>query len=343
MGSWPSLFREITGSLDRDRYRVAALVHPNIWHGHGPWQVHTWLADCLRAGMLLPAPVEGWQATLLASDLIVGDHGATTVYGACLDVPVVLGAFPESEVAPGSVGEVLGAAAPRLNRYEPLGLQIERALTTYQRGSLDEIPALVTSHPGEAAARLRTLFYAHLQLPEPATGPLVPVVPADSVAGADPVLGRADFVLCQSQEKPGQYRITRFPADVNPDRSRFSALTDAILVVHQDHPDENLRLGATVVLSDASSDATDLAEVLQRHPQATLAAAKHGPGSLVATRSGHLLDVTITDPGIAAAVVFERLMAGGETSRLPGEVTITWGGTVVTGHLSSIGPAETSP
>jgi hypothetical protein len=98
-----------------------------------------------------------------------------------------------------------------------------------------------------------------------------------------------------------------------------------------------------VVLSDASSDATDLAEVLQRHPQATLAAANHGPGSLVATRSGHLLDVTITDPGIAATVVFERLLAGGDAGRLPGEVTITWGGRVLTGHLSSIGPAETSP
>ncbi|GAA3525954.1 hypothetical protein GCM10022222_06130 [Amycolatopsis ultiminotia] len=340
MGSWPSLFREVLGCLDRDRYRVAALVHPNIWHGHGPWQVHTWLADCVRAGMLLPAPVEGWQATLLASDLVIGDHGATTAYGACLDVPVLLAAFPDGDVAPGSVGEVLGARAPRLNRQEPLRAQIERALERYRPGALDAVAALVTSCPGESAGRLRTLFYRHMRLAEPAGGPIVPVVPMDAVAALEPPGHRSDLVLCRRLADTGGYDVRRFPADVAVDRSDAAEFAGSILVVHEDHPDENLRRRAAVVLSRSAADGDGLAEVLRRHPQATLAAAEHRPGSLVATRSGHLLEVTIAEAAVAAAVVFERLLERGDLLPLPGEVTVTLGGAVLRVRLSSAGRAE---
>ncbi|MEC3975469.1 hypothetical protein [Amycolatopsis sp. H20-H5] len=339
MGSWPSLFREIVGCLDRDLYRVAALVHPNIWHGHGPWQVHTWLADCLRAGMLLPSPVEGWQATLLASDLVVGDHGATTAYGACLDVPVLLAAFPETDVAPGSVGEVLGSTAPRLNRHEPLRVQLERALGSYQSGSLDAIAALVTSCPGEAMARLRRLFYEHLRLTEPTTGPIVPVVPADAVAGLEPPPVRADLIACRQREQPDRYELSRYPADVHIDRTGSAEFDDTVLVVHEDHPDENLRRSAAGVLGGSSAE---LADVLRRHPQAKVAARTQGAGSLVATRSGQLVELSLADPGIAAAVVFEQLLQHRDASALPGEVTVAFGGEVTLVRLRSAGFVQPS-
>ncbi|MFE0062902.1 hypothetical protein ACFWZ5_43250, partial [Streptomyces sp. NPDC059003] len=35
----PSLLPRLTAELPADEYRVAAVLHPNIWHGHGPGQI----------------------------------------------------------------------------------------------------------------------------------------------------------------------------------------------------------------------------------------------------------------------------------------------------------------
>ncbi|MFE3781093.1 hypothetical protein ACFXPA_23295 [Amycolatopsis sp. NPDC059090] len=325
LGSQPSLFREVIGALDNDRYRVAGLIHPNIWHGHGPWQIRTWLADCERAGLLLPPPAEGWQAVLLASDLVIGDHGATTAYGACLDVPVLLAAFPDTDVAPDSVGELLGTTAPRLNRREPIDVQIERAVRNYRPGSFDEVSDLVTSCPGEAAARLRQLFYEHLRLPEPASGPVVPLipVPASHAAPAAP----ANFIVCEPDDD--RFRITRYPADVNIDRAGSAKFSDAILTAREDHPDESLRRRAAVLLSATAASDAALADVLRRHPHATVAASSDGR---IATRSGHLVETTFADSEIAATLVFERLLRG---LRVPRQATVSCGDSVLRGVFGS--------
>ncbi|MFC3510527.1 hypothetical protein ACFORO_10170 [Amycolatopsis halotolerans] len=330
LGSWPSVFREILGSLDRDRYRVAGLLHPNIWHGHGPWQLHTWLADCLRAGLLLPPPAEGWQAVLLASDVIVGDHGATTVYGSCLDLPVLLATYPDDDVAPGSVGELLGRSAVRLNRHEPLDVQIERAHQNYRPGSLDEVAALVTSCPGESAARLRSLFYDLLHLPEPADGPVVPTLPVEAVASPPPPAEHASFVVCQPRE-PSRFGLRRYPADVSLDRSDSAAFADAVLTAHEHHPDDALRRRAAIVLSSLG-DQHALTDVLRRHPQATVAAAAAANGSLLLTKSGQFLESTFADPEIAAAVLFDHLLR----EAIPHEATVSCGGKLLDGRYISV-------
>ncbi|MBB4689297.1 hypothetical protein BJY18_006782 [Amycolatopsis jiangsuensis] len=327
LGSQPSLFREVIGALDRDRYRVAGLIHPNIWHGHSPWQVRSWLADCRRAGLLLPPPAEGWQSVLLASDLVIGDHGATTAYGACLDIPVLLAAFPETDVAPESVGELLGATAPRLNSREPLDVQIERAVQTYRPGSFDDVAALVTSFPGEAAARLRRLFYEHLRLPEPAAGPAVPLIPVAAAAGGASPTAPANYLVCESHGD--RFRITRYPADVDIDRSGSAKFSNAVLTAHEDHPDESLRRRAAIVLSATEADDSGLADLLRRHPRAAVAASGNGR---IAMRSGHLTETTLPDPEIAAALVFEHLLSG---HPLPYEATVSCATTVLRGSFSS--------
>ncbi|SFP35756.1 hypothetical protein [Amycolatopsis rubida] len=326
LGSQPSLFREVVGALDRDRYRVAGLVHPNIWHGHGPWQIRTWLADCQRAGLLLPPPAEGWQAVLLASDLVVGDHGATTAYGACLDIPLLLAAFPESDVAPESVGELLGATAPRLNSREPLDVQIERAVRTYRPGSFDDVAALVTSRPGEAAARLRRLFYEHLRLTEPASGPIVPLIPVSAATGHAAPAAPANFIVCESRED--RFHLTRYPADVDIDRSGSAKFSNAALTAREDHPDESLRRRAAIVFSASATGDAALADLLRRHPHATVAASSDGR---VATRSGQVIETTFTDPEVAAALVFESVLRG---LRLPREATVSRGDEVLLGAFA---------
>jgi hypothetical protein len=257
--------------------------------------------------------MEGWQAVLLASDLVVGDHGATSCYGAALDLPVLLAAFPETDVAPGSVGALLGSTARRLNRRENLRIQLDRAFAEHRPGTFDVLRDLVTSCPGESAQRLRSLFYGYLRLAEPPGAAILPVVPSDAVAAIQRSPVRADHVVCRLDGTTAT--ISRYPADVSAVGSAH--LDAAFLVAHEDHPRQALPAEAPVVLASPpagpEAPAAVLAGVLRRHPSARLAALGHGTGSLLLTRDGRLVAASPADPGVAAALVYESLVDGSFT------------------------------
>src|SRR5690606_15918006 len=93
LGDDPALPARLLASLPTDEYAVALVTHPNVLSAHGELQLSIAL-DAAEAGGLLRIPVtEGWQAALLASDLVVGDHGSVTFYAAAHGKPVLLGAF----------------------------------------------------------------------------------------------------------------------------------------------------------------------------------------------------------------------------------------------------------
>ncbi|GAA5043069.1 hypothetical protein GCM10023318_04080 [Nocardia callitridis] len=329
-GSWPSLFRETLACLPRDRYRVAGLIHPNTSHGHGEWQVGTWHADALRAGLLLTGPAEGWQATLIASDLVIGDHGATTCYGAALDLPVLLAAFPDTDVARGSVGAILGATAPRLHRFESLATQIHRTIAEYEHGTFDELRALMSSHPGEAILRLRAECYSHLGLSVPGTPPVTPVIPPHFLGAGQRTHTRecaahTDYAVCTPLSRDA-VAIDRYPAGVDVDRSEATYLDDAFLVAHENHPWHALTELAPVVITDepaVGQDARELLdETLRRFPSAQVVATNIGETCLVRTRTQITITISTADAGIAAIVVYSRLIKG-QTAQ--GEVAVQLG------------------
>src|SRR5260370_1371299 len=111
------LLPRLIHDLPRERYRVAAIVHPNVWHWHGPRQLIAWYADCVRRGLILVPPQDGWRGVLAASDVVIGDHGAVTCYAAAAGVPVLLASYPDEEVEPGSPVSVLAQAAPRVSSW----------------------------------------------------------------------------------------------------------------------------------------------------------------------------------------------------------------------------------
>ncbi|WP_241837539.1 hypothetical protein [Streptomyces sp. CB02115] len=84
----------MTSELPSDEYRIAAVLHPNIWHGHGPGQIRAWLDRARRAGLALIDPLEDWRQALLAADVVIGDHSSVTYYAAALGTPVLLGTAP---------------------------------------------------------------------------------------------------------------------------------------------------------------------------------------------------------------------------------------------------------
>jgi hypothetical protein len=172
LGRHPDLLERLLRELPSDEYRVAAVLHPNIWGVHGAWQVRAWLADCLRAGLWLLPPEEGWRAALVAADGVVGDHGSVTSYGAAIGAPVMLASSLEDQfLRRGSLAEVVGREAVRLHLDDPLPAQIREVMERGCPVRQERIAGLITSRPGEAAGILRRTMYRLLNLVEP-TRPL---------------------------------------------------------------------------------------------------------------------------------------------------------------------------
>ncbi|MFB7595723.1 hypothetical protein [Streptomyces sp. NPDC056160] len=166
----PWLLSRLAAELPADEYRVAAVLHPNIWYGHGPGQVRAWLDHARQAGLDAVAPLDGWRQALIAADCVIGDHGSVTYYAASIGVPVLLGAFPEDALDPHSPVAALGRTAPRLVRRggpDALRTQIDQVIAAHEPDRYRELAAQTTSSPGESGALLRRLFYRLMDLPEP--------------------------------------------------------------------------------------------------------------------------------------------------------------------------------
>ncbi|MGP8303206.1 hypothetical protein ACTPOK_35815 [Streptomyces inhibens] len=173
------VLRRVLAELPADEYRAVVAVHPNAWYGHGAWQLQSWLAPLLDSGLMLPVPAtQTWKAALLAADVLIGDHGSLTFYGAALGVPCLLASFPSDVVAAGSPMERLGQLLPTLVPGRPLLSQLGEAIAGGAGNpELERLSQMVTSRPGRSATLLRRLFYEFLRLPEPAAPAATSLVP----------------------------------------------------------------------------------------------------------------------------------------------------------------------
>ncbi|QUQ68101.1 hypothetical protein [Kutzneria sp. CA-103260] len=240
-GSWPTFLRQLLAELPPEEFRVAAVLHPHVWHGHSPHQIRSWLADCVRAGLILVPPLEGWRAALIAADIVVGDHGAVTCYAAALDKPVVLAAFDENEIVGDTAVSTMVELADRLDRHAPLLPQLRAANATWPG-----VRELVSSRPGQAAHRLRSLFYQRLDLSEPDGGIVEPPL---SVAGLETGTGVQAFTVTAEIESNATVRLRRRRTDVRP-----TPTGPAHLVVHADHPIREHRTNADILFTDRTDN-----------------------------------------------------------------------------------------
>jgi hypothetical protein len=173
-----SLFGQIQELLPRllielpaDEFRVVALIHPNVWYGHGIWQVRAWLETCLRRGLGLLPPEADWRAAMVAADCILADHGSLGVYGAVVKVPLLLTASVTRDLDPDSANAALAQIAPRLHPGRPLRAQLSRAAARYRSSCYEQVAARITSQPGRFDQNMRRLMYRLLRLRRPAAVP----------------------------------------------------------------------------------------------------------------------------------------------------------------------------
>lgn len=278
----PGLLPRLAAELPADGYRLAAVLHPNIWHGHGPGQIRAWLDRARRSGLSLIDPVHAWRQALVAADLVVGDFGAVSYYAAALGTPVLLATAGQDRLDPDAPLAAFVREAPRLDVHGPLREQVEKVLAGHR--PLAGPAAFVTSAPGSSAALLRRHFYSLLELPEPSAPALLEPLPLPSYnppRRTHPLRVRtrvreADVVVERSTEHPygaggdehlAVHEETRDPGDLE--------LADVII---RDGPPDDPRLGGQDVWT---------ADVLRRHPHCSVAAYVSGPGTCTVRTADH--------------------------------------------------------
>jgi len=285
-GSRPDLVLRLRAELPLDDYQVAVALHPNTWSAHSPWQVRRWLETCTRSGVVVFPAEEGWRAGLVAADLVIGDHGSVTFYGASLGRPVLLAAAPGDTVDSASaIGRFLDTA-PQLHPADTLRPQVETALASPQSSELREIAELATSTPLKSHSLLRAEFYRLLNLAEPDTPAEASVVPVPVVTPRNAATQSVHVTL----ERDGgllRASVLRLPAELLL-RGRPSG-NDTHLVVTTDEPSETaLQLADVIVHEEPGDTAAWVTRTLSSLPGTAVATRPSLDGTWVAgTRDGH--------------------------------------------------------
>ncbi|MEU4211605.1 hypothetical protein AB0F13_16660 [Streptomyces sp. NPDC026206] len=312
LGSDPGLPARLAAGLPLDEYRVAAVLHPNVWFAHGPWQVRAVQAAALDGGLMLIPPHRGWQAALVAADAVIGDHGSVTLYGAALGRPLLLAAFGEESV-PGTPMAELGHLVPRLEPYEPFGAQLERAVAEHDAERVMKVAGGAFAEPGYALERLRSAVYELLKLAEPASGPppLYACPPPVADGGAVTAAWVSTAVTADGVS------VERRPASgAQPEEGAME-----FCHLSCDESEQDLRLlgSASVITSGVRHGSAATAvrwarSTLAAWPGSRLVTAPVPGGCVSVLRDGRVVESTATGPpadaALHAAVVYAHLRAG---------------------------------
>ncbi|SEP14656.1 hypothetical protein [Amycolatopsis saalfeldensis] len=297
LGARPQLPREVMAELSPDSFAVALVLHPNTTHGHGAAAVRQWYADCLRSGMLILDEVEGWRAGLVASDLVIGDHGSVTGYAAALGKPTLLGAF--DDVPPSTPISMLGELAPRLPRHGPYRPDILAAAKPRPDHPFPAVRELATSVPGESLSLLRKRFYDLLELPEPSSEVAVHPIPTRGIA-TPPSGVQAHFVSHRVDAEERRVQLSRRAAEIQ--RADEDGEADVHLSCSVDYPIRSLRTAAAVVTARPEDPGDDPGrwhrQVFDRHPNCVVSAVPAGGSVTLSLRDGPSL--TLTAAGVSA-------------------------------------------
>ncbi|WP_079127580.1 hypothetical protein [Streptomyces sp. TP-A0874] len=296
LGRNPDLPLRLVTALPVDEFATAAVLHPNVWARYGPLGVSRRLADAVDAGLMLIPPQEGWRAATIAGDVVIGDHGSTSFYGAALDRATLLAATGLDELDPASPAAAFGRQAPRLAPGEDLYRQLRDAIEEHTPGRLAPIVDRQLGAPGQAGQILQRRmyeFFAQRGLRPPSEPPLPrPVPPPRSVRRAAP----ATFDVTGGPAPDGAVEVRRRPVvrELHGRARGFYVVTDR--ETHRLWPGSTEVVARTVV--DAELSAVDWV-----HGQAAggelynvLVAALGRDRCLVRLHGGRLLEASSVRP-----------------------------------------------
>jgi hypothetical protein len=282
-GRFPGLPERLVQALPADSYRVALVLHPNVWERHGPLQVRAWLRRATDAGLIVLPPEEGWRAALVAADVVVSDHGSLTCYAVATSKPVLVAADGGPEVVRGSPLAMLLGTVPTFAPDASLREQIEDAIAQGATG--EEFAARMFSNRGLATTVLRRRVYEILGLSEPSRRPAVHPLPSPATEIPEP---QAFDVVVNGIETTAEHpllTLERHPA--GPVRApHFDHLAVSEVV-----PDPELAERAAVIWSadphdDVAAAWTWTRQTLNRYPGARIAITETSSTLLAQLRTG---------------------------------------------------------
>ncbi|WP_395962133.1 hypothetical protein [Actinomadura sp. 6N118] len=339
LGEDPGLIARLIADLPVDEYLVAAVIHPNVWHGHSPWQVRAWLADCRRAGLVVVPPREGWRAALVASDLVIGDHGSVALYGAALGRPVVFARFPADAVDPRTALSELARHAAVIDD-RPLAEQVDSAIAMHDPRTGAHVADGVFAVQGRAAEILRANMYRLMRLdPPPApvrTSPVPPCGPEPRPwADAERPALLATVTITRS---PGRadFLVERFPAEM-ADLRAAPLRANRHLVVDGTETDHRLRGLADVVVQRAGArafPAFDDRDVMVAETREDGVCRLRLPGGgVLRLRADTAIEPSVPrlrvdiaiDPGVLASAIYAWTAEGHSIAALPATLSTSLG------------------
>lgn len=297
MARWPTLPAQLIAELPRDEYRVAVVLHPNIWAAYSSWQVRHWLHTAIASGLILIPPTGPWHLGLAAADGVVGDHGSLSVYAAGLGLPLLMGAFATGGTPDDAAVRRLSRGVPWLDGQRSLAAQIRDAIGGVDHKLLEETAADVFSAPGRSLYLLQEKLYGVLGL-DPVSAPVRRELPDWSPAIATV---RAFHVEVTPSDHDALI-VERFPAALaglgRPRGSRY-------LVAFEDADQVILQSASAIIATGDRSPAA----LLDRYPGCRVVC----DGSVVSERDGHTVSAiadSALDPVVASAVWLHRAAAG---------------------------------
>ncbi|WP_020667741.1 hypothetical protein [Amycolatopsis nigrescens] len=314
-GRLPDLPRRVTAALPVDEYRVALVLHPNVWQHHGSLQVRSWLRTAVDAGLAVIPPEEGWRAALVAADLVISDHGSLTCYAVAASTPTLIAADGGPEVVPDSPLRLLLQRLPALRHGEPFDEQVDAAVA---RGAVarDVVDGMFAEQ-GAAAKALRERMYRILELAEPpwraptyavpVPAPAIPRPEALQVAVRTAV-HQADRLVLTLERRPATWEDW-------PEADHLT-VCEAIL-------EPGLLERASVIWNDDTYDTAESAQqwartVLRAYPGARVAITGTTEGTLIASirGAGYVTAQGISPRCVAGSAIYRW-------SLLPGKVKPT--------------------
>lgn len=264
----PLLAEHLLSMVDHDDTVIAQIMHANIGSGHGPRQIDLWTARAVDSGLCRIDPAQGWRATVLASDIVLGDHGSVTYYAARLGIPVFVGSSTD-ELRPGTALADTFDAAPRFEDAHAARTLCDD--TPPDRWGPTSAPTATI----DAAQRLRALLFHLIDLPEPPRPPSrrIPGDPLFARRQPTSFLAHATFL----GREDDSVVVRRRPAGIE---RREALHADQFLVTSTQESDVWLRRAADVVVGPPPGPATD------SFPHARTTVVPLGYGRWRATRRG---------------------------------------------------------
>jgi hypothetical protein len=322
-GADPLLVSRMLNELPYDQYRIALVLHPNVWASHSVFQVRAWLAEALRAGLILLPPEGGWRAAVIAADWVLSDHGSVSVYAAAAGRPVLLEKSARETVDSRSgLGRLL-TVAPALDPYAPIEPQLRVAEELRER-TRAVAADWASSAPGRSLRLIREELYRIMKVAPPDTEPPVLAIGSPEVDGTPPASLWTQVE--QAGTDPRELSVRRRPAAVT------GPCRPGLLIAADDELDHRLLSQADIIQMTGDPDEEEWsAAVFEHRPGARLTLARAGRRACLRARDGRVISLVLDDidspddAGLVFAVLAERLLTGTDDLQALSPLTLRLG------------------